>query len=207
MMRLTEAVKQLIIINVLLFIASNIYPGLIRWLALYYPASPHFQPLQLVTHMFMHGGVGHLFFNMFGLYMFGSVLENQWGAKRFLKFYFISGFGAMILYLGVRYLELSGLDPNSMLYIREINIPMLGASGAIYGLLAGYGMMFPNSTIMLLIPPIPMKAKYFVLIFGGLELFLGITQVSSGVAHFAHVGGALIGAILIYYWKKKGKLY
>lgn len=225
MSSLTDAVKNLLIINVVLFIGTMAILGdpagqafqilvsqpdsadFLEWkkmiLALFYPTSDYFQPYQLITHMFMHSDMGHLFFNMFGLYMFGPPIENYIGTKRFLIFYFAAGFGALILHMLFMYVELNylGADP------RGIHVPMLGASGAIFGLLAGFGTLFPNNRIMLLFPPIPMKAKYFVLIYAGIELFLGIGQFSTGIAHFAHLGGALFGFLLIRYWQKNGELW
>ena len=127
---------------------------------MFYPSSVYFRPYQLVTHMFMHADIMHLLFNMFGVYFFGPPLEYRLGAKRFFGFYFLCGFGALALHMIVRYFEVS----SGMTYAGSINVPLLGASGAVFGLLAGYGLMFPNSLIMLLIPPIPLKAKYFVLI-------------------------------------------
>jgi len=224
MFRITNTVKHLILINVVMFLGTQMLMGdpsieafnrLISgsdytfgaWnrymLAMFYPGSAFFRPFQLITHMFMHADIGHLFFNMFALYMFGTALESVWGMRRFLLFYFISGFGAMLLYLFVKYIEMNYMGAPTYLE----NVPMLGASGAVFGLLAGFGFMFPESRIMLLIPPIPMKAKYFVLIYGAIELFLGVSGISSGVAHFAHVGGALCGFLLLLYWRKSGNLY
>lgn len=219
MYRITDTVKHLLIINVLVFLGSMLLgnPGedvmlsLINersslfsdWgryrLAMFFPASEYFQPYQIVTHMFMHGDIGHLFFNMFGLFMFGPPLESVWGPKRFLTYYLITGFGALGLHLLATYLEIQMMGGSSYL----INVPMLGASGAIFGLLAGFGMLFPNATIMLLFPPIPLKAKYFVLIYAVIELFLGVSNMTGGVAHFAHVGGALFGVLLILFWRYK----
>jgi len=208
MPRITEVVKQLLILNILLFGATEWFMPELRYiLSLYYPAATgYFRPWQLVSHMFMHANFNHLLFNMFALYMFGTALESYWGGKRFLKFYFICGFGALILYLGVLYLEVSAFDPLTYRAFIERPYPMMGASGAIFGLLAGYGMMFPESKIMLLIPPIPMKAKYFVIIYAVIELIFGISGIQTGVAHFAHLGGALFGALLIIYWRKTGEI-
>jgi len=202
MKNLTEVVKTLLIINVIMFFGTNMLSTEMKYsLMLYFPASQFFQPFQLVTHMFMHGSMGHLFFNMFALYMFGPPLEALWGPKKFLFYYLFTGFGALALHLGVTYIELqSGSIPAS-----AINIPMLGASGAVFGLLAGFGMKYPNTVLQLLLPPIPIKAKYFVLIYAGLELFLGLSGVQPGVAHFAHLGGALFGFLIIRYWIKTGK--
>ncbi len=203
MPRITEVVKQLLIINGIMYVLAHmIMPSIADPLAMYYPASEFFRPWQLVSHMFMHGNFEHLLFNMFALFMFGPPLEMHLGPKRFLKFYFIAGFGALLLYLAVWYLEVSAFSPAQ--YDQFIRTPyrMVGASGAIFGLLAGYGMLFPNHKIMLLIPPIPMKAKYFVLIYAAIEVYFGISNTNPGVAHFAHVGGAIFGALTILYWRK-----
>ena len=209
MIRITDVVKHLLIINIIMYFATMMIMGDPSsadesWgrlqLAMFYPTSEFFQPFQIVTHMFMHANIEHLFFNMFGLFMFGPPLEQAFGEKRFLLYYFITGFGALALYLFVRFIELNYMGaPPSM-----IHTPMLGASGAIFGLLAGYGTLYPNRQIMLLIPPIPMKAKYMVLIYGAIELFLGVGPFDTGIAHFAHLGGALFGFFLIMYWKNGG---
>ncbi|MFZ2900532.1 MAG: rhomboid family intramembrane serine protease [Saprospiraceae bacterium] len=219
MYRITDTVKHLLIINVLVFLGSmllgspgedvmmslinersNLFADWGRYrLAMFFPTSDYFHPYQIVTHMFMHADVGHLFFNMFGLFMFGPPLESVWGPKRFLSYYLITGFGALGLHLVATYMEIQMMGGSSYL----VNVPMLGASGAIFGLLAGFGMLFPNATIMLLFPPIPLKAKYFVLIYAVIELFLGVSNFTAGVAHFAHVGGALFGVLLILYWRYK----
>ena len=214
MYRVTDVVRHLLIINILVFIGAYLlgdptydlptnhsqFTWGRYWLAMFYPTSEFFRPYQIVTHMFMHADITHLFFNMFGLFMFGPPLESTWGPKRFLYYYLVTGAGALFLYMVIQFIQLNygGADP------RFINIPMMGASGAIFGLLAGYGTMFPNSTIQLLIPPIPLKAKYFVLIYGGIELFLGVGGFNTGVAHFAHLGGAITGFLLILYWKNYG---
>ncbi|HOY18969.1 MAG TPA: rhomboid family intramembrane serine protease [Haliscomenobacter sp.] len=227
MTRITDVVKHLLIINVLVFFATllawgNPAPELMgsllggtgdfaNWeryqLALFFPSSPYFRPYQLVSHMFMHADIRHLLLNMLGLYMFGSALETFWGERKFLFYYLFSGLGGMLLYLFVKYLEISSgnVEEQVMKYYLQ-NVPMLGASGAIFGLMVGYGVQFPDNVISLLFPPISLKAKYFVLIFAGLELFfgLGIVNISSGVAHFAHLGGALFGFLLILYWRKYG---
>lgn len=218
MYNVTDVVKHLLAINILMFIGTMLmgepthadtmnlvnYPDVSRlseWqrlqLAMFFPTSDYFRPFQIVTHMFMHGDLMHLFFNMFALFMFGPPLESTWGPKRFLFFYLVTGFGALALYLFTQYLEVTYLGAHP----KSINMPMLGASGAVFGLLAGFGTLFPNTVIQLLIPPIPIKAKYFVLIYAGIELFLGLGRFSTGVAHFAHLGGALFGFLLIVYWR------
>lgn len=189
---LTPVVKNLIIINVIFFIASGFRPELNEFLALHSPNTGGFLPIQLVTYMFMHGGISHIFFNMFSLFMFGPMLEMQWGPKRFLIFYFVCGFGALAAHYLIWYL--TGMSP----------FILVGASGAIYGVLAGFATTFPNLQLMLIFPPIPMKAKYMVIIFAALELYLGFAaNPEDNVAHFAHLGGALFGFILAFYWRRK----
>lgn len=193
---LTDVVKNLLILNVVMYLGSRTLMPMIggSWeeLALYY-APGQFHPYQIATHMFMHGNLTHLFFNMFAVFMFGPVLEMTWGPKRFLIYYFFTAFGALILHTLVSYFVAGG-DWNNMPGV-------LGASGAVFGLLLGYGVYYPNNVIQLLIPPIPLKAKYFVMIYAALELFLGVSGTNTGVAHFAHLGGALFGLIMIWYWR------
>lgn len=222
-MYITDVVKKLLIINVLAFIATKMLMGepdpqtmmmLVNgnggsltdfgryMLAVFYPASEYFRPYQIVTYMFMHGDLSHIFFNMFALYMFGTPVEMAWGPKRFLTFYFITGFGALALQFLVQFIEIQ----YGMQSPLSANVPMLGASGAVFGILAGYGMQYPNSIIQLIIPPVRMKAKYFVIIYAALEVILGLSPFQTGVAHFAHVGGALFGALMVLYWRKKGEI-
>lgn len=155
-----------------------------------YMRVPGFAPWQLVTYGFLHGSIPHVFFNMFALYMFGLPVERLWGTRRFVIYYFVCLVGAGIVQLLVTAFT-------GQVY------PTIGASGAVFGLLLAFGMMFPNSTIMLLIPPIPMKAKYFVVGYGLLTLFFGVTGTMSGVAHFAHLGGMLFGFGLIMWWGRR----
>ena len=168
------------------FFCLQAFLPLERWFALW-PLSNGFLPWQVVTYAFLHGSPMHLFFNMLGLWMFGSELERIWGGKRYLQFYFASVLSAAATQILVTLLLGSPY-------------PTVGASGGIFGLLLAYGMLFPNRTIMPLFPPIPMKAKTFVAVYGGLELFLGVTGTQSGVAHFAHLGGMLGGFLMIRYW-------
>ena len=183
--------------------------------ALFYPTSPFFRWWQPVTHMFMHGGFWHLFFNMYTLYFFGRVLEEKWGAKKFLVFYFVTGLGAAFIHTGVEWLQMqhwmSQAAEGSMVAVKQINIlkmtPTVGASGAIYGVLMGFAMLYPDAILSLIFPPISLKAKWFVLIFGAIELLTGLTGTGGGVAHFAHLGGLIFGYLLMQYWKKKGTLY
>lgn len=218
----TDVVKHMLIINVLMFagtfLLGNPDPALMSdlvnqnitsfsdWgryrLALFFPGSDYFRPYQFVSHMFMHADLTHLFFNMFGLFMFGPPLEMRWGAKKFLVFYLITGFGAMGLHLLVNWIQMNYGDGSPFL----ANVPVLGASGVVFGLLAGYAIEFPNNVIQLLFPPIPMRAKYFVLIYAALELFLGLGNFNTGVAHFAHLGGALFGFLLLMYWYRTRRL-
>ncbi len=218
---LPTVVKNLLIINVLFFLATIAAETTLRinlsdYLGLHYIGASDFQPYQLVTYMFMHGSFGHLFFNMFALWMFGNTLENIWGPTKFLMFYFVCGVGAGLTQELVQYIQyvttLEGYE-NVRIAANQI-IPMgqylnmlttVGASGAVYGILLAFGMMFPNSTLYIYFA-IPIKAKWFVLLYGVIELFAGFTSVDN-VAHFAHLGGMVFGLILILYWKKKGKLY
>ena len=218
---LRTVVKNLLIINVLFFLATIACDMVLRidladYLGLHYIGASDFQPYQLVTYMFMHGNFAHLFFNMFALWMFGNTLENIWGANRFLLFYFVCGIGAGLVQELVQYIQyvttLQGYE-NVRIAANQI-IPMsqylnllttVGASGAVFGILLAFGMMFPNSTLYIYFA-IPIKAKWFVIIYGVIELFSGFTSVDN-VAHFAHLGGMLFGLILILYWKKKGNLY
>ncbi len=169
--------------------------------ALYLPGSDWFRPWQLLTHIFLHdklgsGGWMHIVFNMYGIWMFGSLLENRWGAKRFLIFYIICGIGASLCYLAVRYYQLSGLSPSDVCIAQHI--PMVGASGALFALLLAYGLLFPNTELMIPFFPIPIKAKYFVLGYGLIELYSGFSNnPGDNVAHFAHLGGMLFGFILV----------
>jgi membrane associated rhomboid family serine protease len=201
-------------------------------LGLHYIESPDFRPYQLITHMFMHDNSGpmHLIFNMFALWMFGRVLESVWGPKRFFIYYFVTGLGAAVLHTLVNYLQFHYLagkmspetvqmvmtqgaeifnqgknfsDPTAGKLNLMLNVTTVGASGAVFGILLGFGMLFPNTELMLLFPPIPIKAKYFVLGYGAIELFSGITGMGANIAHFAHLGGMLFGFILIKYWNTK----
>ena len=211
--------RNLIIINTLILIITSFSKNFMyETFALFYPASPFFHWWQPVTHMFMHGGFGHLFFNMFTLYMFGSVLERVWGGKKYLLFYMVTGLGAALLHTGVEWLQtlhwqhiIQTGDPSAAIAATQsmramLSTPTVGASGAIYGLLLGYAMLSPDSVMTLIFPPISMKAKWFVLVFAVIELLMGVLG-SDGVAHFAHLGGMLFGFILIRIWRKSHKMY
>ena len=264
MMRITETVKHLIIINIIFFAGSYLAPVAVDYLTLHSVQSDKFKVWQLITHMFMHGGVAHIAFNMFALYSFGGLLEQIWGAKKFIFFYISCGLGSAALHLGVTYFEIQhildgaaalNLDKGTIHEILNLNFrdgqflngnlfrsqiepilaragkidlvnqnpeslqslfdaaalnqtPMLGASGAIYGLLIAFAFMFPEIPLMLMFIPVPIKAKYFVPGLLAIDLFLGFRGQSifgfgdDGVAHFAHIGGAIIGFIMMWYWKK-----
>lgn len=180
--------RNLMLICTAVFMLQQIVPVTDAVFALWPLGSGRFLPWQVLSYAFLHGGVGHLFFNMLGLWMFGAELERIWGTKRFIHFYAASVLAAALCQLLV----------NALLGSR---FPTVGASGGLFGLLLAFGMMFPNRIIMPLFPPIPMKAKVFVAVFGGLELFFGVTGTQSGVAHFAHLGGMLGGFLMIRYWR------
>lgn len=202
--------KNLVAINILMFIATLINENfMVANFAMFYPASPFFKPWQILTHMFMHGGFWHIFFNMYSLLMFGSILERSLGPKKFLIFYFVTGLGAAALHTGVVWMQARVFIANGAVnaYQALLMTPTLGASGAIYGVLIGFAMLYPQAQLMLIFPPIPVKAKWLVVIFAVIELFSGINGIQDGVAHFAHLGGMLFGWLLIRWWRKHGKLY
>ncbi len=202
--------KNLVAINILMFIATLVNKNfMVANFAMFYPASPFFKPWQILTHMFMHGGFWHIFFNMYSLLMFGSILERSLGPKKFLIFYFVTGLGAVALHTGVEWMQARVFITNGAVdaYQQLLVTPTLGASGAIYGVLIGFAMLYPQARLILIFPPIPVKAKWLVIIFAAIELFSGINGIQDGVAHFAHLGGMLFGWLLIRWWRKHGKLY
>lgn len=238
-MKITEVVKQLLIINVIFFAAKFFIPAVDSYLALYYFENPMFNFWQPISHMFMHGDIMHIFFNMFALYSFGSTLEQFWGGKKFLFFYISCGLGAAALHMAVNYFQVhSAVDVlvsngvaeasifealNQGMYssqwanflsqsdlqglITGFSTPAVGASGAIYGLLVAFAFMFPNAELALMFIPVPIKAKYFVPGILAIDLYLGfnggaIFGSSTGIAHFAHLGGAIMGFIMMVIWKK-----
>lgn len=259
------AVKGLILINIVMFfltewIDKRYQINTAQLLGLHLPQSPYWRPWQYVTHLFMHGNFGHLFFNMFALFMFGKILESVWGTKRFLIYYFVCGLGAAALNSAVGWIEIDRLNeqleafrntpepellaefirsqlaqpapwvwnvvdgwtnnPSSPEYIQQgeqlfqqivnlkVNVPTIGASGAIFGILLAFGMLFPNTELYLMFIPIPIKAKYFVIGYGLLEFFLGLqSYVGDNVAHFAHLGGMLFGFFLVRYWSRNRKKF
>jgi membrane associated rhomboid family serine protease len=259
-------VKNILIINTILWLAEEVFQKQLGFsfnerFGLYYPLSPLFNPIQFVSHLFLHGGFMHLLSNMFALWMFGTVLENLWGPKRFLTYYMITGLGAALIHTfsgwygihelageisayatapnfqdfyklmekNAMYLGSEGVstvnvfmnnwqqNPGSTEYAREsvewaenlltykMNVPTVGASGAVFGILLAYGMLFPN-TVILLYFAIPIKAKYFVTLYGLFELYLGFANnPADNVAHFAHLGGMLFGFILIKFWNRRNR--
>ncbi|WP_445747156.1 rhomboid family intramembrane serine protease [Polaribacter sp.] len=237
MNNITDAIKHLIIINVILFIAPQLMQtDYTNILALHFPKNEHFGFWQYVSHMFMHGGFAHILFNMYGLWAFGTPLEQMWGKNKFIFFYFSSGIGAGLIYTLVNYYQFNsiyelfiqaGLTDSEVITIlkegstndlrvleaitqqqfNEIfalyNTPAVGASGAVYGVLVAFGMYFKDAKLALIFFPVPIAAKYFIPIMILGDLFFGVTKYSVGnIAHFAHIGGALIGFIIAFYWKK-----
>ena len=216
------AVLNLMIINLLFWFASQVFPttfgiDLVKIFGLHYWFSDKFNPIQLVTYMFMHdtSSISHLFCNMFGIWMFGRTLEMVFGSKRFLTYYLVCGIGAGIVQEVIQYVFYA----TELVRYDSVNIgveivPMaeylnmmttVGASGAVYGILLAFGMLFPNSQMFVFPLPFPIKAKFFVIGYAVIELFLGLGQTGDGVAHFAHLGGMIFGFLLIMYWRKKSK--
>ncbi len=228
---LTTVVKNLLIINVLFWLGTILMNRMGMDLSMYlggfYPGSPAFMPWQIVSHMFMHSAVDangnivlfHIFFNMFALFIFGTTLEKYWGSKRFLIYYMVSGIGAYFFYFFINGIQLYQFTGSFFPAIEAVNmagrsaqliyyVPVVGASGAVFGILLAFGMLFPNTQLMLLFPPIPIKAKYFVMIYGAIELYSGLANnPGDNVAHFAHLGGMLFGFILIKYWQKNSNSF
>jgi membrane associated rhomboid family serine protease len=205
-----SVVKNLLIINGLMFLASFLFEEfMVATFSLFYPASPLFHFFQLFTYMFMHADLMHVFFNMYALWLFGSMIERVWGGKKFLFYYLVTGIGAACLHIFVEYLNIRTLDIEtySKIITKIYYTPMLGASGAVFGVLLAFGMMFPHTVLQLIFPPIRLKAIWFVVIYGVLELFFIVTQTGAGVAHFAHLGGMIFGFILIKYWQYRGTLF
>ena len=223
MNRLPYVTKNLLAINILMFLATIVMErqgtDLTSLFGLHFFMASDFAPYQLVTYMFMHGGFSHLFFNMFALYMFGGLLERVWGSNRFLLFYMVCGVGAGLLQEIVQYAQYVqlGYDSISMISIHRGGAPVpmadalnlwttVGASGAIYGILLGFAMSFPNERMFVFPLPFPIKAKFFVIGYAVIELWSGVANSNDGIAHFAHLGGMLFGLVLILYWRKKRKI-
>ena len=240
-MNVTETVKQLLIINILFFVGTLVVGDpAYQMLAMYFPENQNFHAWQPLSHMFMHGGFMHIFFNMFALYSFGSALEHFWGSQKFLFFYISCGLGAALLHTGINYyyfndavnilVENGFKKPEILQLLNEGKVntrwesilttseyqnfisafagTVVGASGAIYGIVVAFAFMFPNAELALMFIPVPIKAKYFVPGILAIDLFLGFKGQSifgagsTGIAHFAHIGGALTGFIMMWYWKK-----
>jgi membrane associated rhomboid family serine protease len=237
---ITDTVKHLLIINVIMFAGTYLIGNselFYQWFALFFPKNELFQPWQVLTHMFMHGNLMHILFNMFALWMFGTAVEQIFGARKFLIFYLLSGLGAAVIQIGFLYYQFnsglselisSGIAEAEILnvlgegkydtrwvnilgsdfqsFISSYNSTMVGASGAIFGVLVAFGMLFPESKLMLIFLPIPIKAKYFIPAIIALDLFSALSGESifspSNTAYMAHVGGALTGFLLMYFWKK-----
>ena len=234
--RITEIVKHLLIINIIFFFASSVLGEIMYDLfAMHYPNNPNFFIWQPITHMFMHGDLTHIMFNMFGLWMFGTPLEQMWGKQKFIFFYISAGLGAVLLQTIIYHIDVVSVNQilseyglskgeinlfyetgklNTSLIqsigedrlfsgIQSFKALMVGASGALYGILVAFAMLFPNVQLMLLFPPIPVRTKYLVPILILFDLFFGFTSYSVGpIAHFAHIGGAITGFIMMWYWKK-----
>ena len=232
---LPPVVKNLLIINILIWAFMALVPAADRWfdqhLALYYFSSPAFRPFQLFTYMFLHGGFMHLFFNMFALFMFGRTIEMTMGSARFLFYYITCGICAALVQMGVFAIYIHNLadllpadiahrvidegwhllqtgynysDPDMAHLNAFVNTPMVGASGAIYGVLLAFGFLFPNLPVYIFFIPFPIKSKWLIIGYFVLELVYGISGSADGVAHFAHLGGMIFGFLLLLYWKRKG---
>ena len=203
----TPVVSNLLIANVVAYLATMLLDtnDMYALFALFPVGSPFFEVWQPLTYMFLHGDFSHLFFNMFALWMFGRELEVELGTKRFLIYYFVCGVGAALAQLGIAQIDVANLSDTPVLLWDYLRTPTLGASGAVFGLLLAFGMLHPNATIMLLIPPIPMRAKWFVVLYGLVELLLIILQAQDGVAHFAHLGGMFFGWLLLAFWNRRDR--
>lgn len=205
--QLPMVTKNIIILNVIMMVMTWFTKDwMYQYFSLFYFTSPFFKPYQFISYLFMHGGFFHIFFNMYTLLIFGSALENIWGPKKFFVYYMICGIGAGLCNEFVSWIQIAN-NPAAEMFINRI--PVVGASGAIYGLLLAYGMLFPNQVLQLIFPPVALKAKWFVVIFGVIELAsgLGAGLTGSNVAHFAHLGGMLFGLVIILFWKRRGELY
>lgn len=199
MIPITEAVKHLLILNVLVFLGTTTLMNEDRYvLALFYPESPFFHPWQLVTHMFMHANLSHLMFNMLSLFFIGPMMENSLGTKRFITFFAVCGFGGALLHLAFKWYQINIYGDYALM-----NVPALGASGAINGLFIGLAYLFPNIELYLMLIPFPIKAKYLAIFTLAADLLWGLSGQSTGVAHFVHLGGALFGFLLLLYWTRK----
>ncbi len=224
MQQISPVVKNLLIINVLMYILTWFFGNqnldLSAYLAVYYVDSPYFKIWQPITYMFMHGSLMHIFFNMFALFSFGSILEYHWGGKRFLNFYLLTGLGALVLQWVVQAIEVSQITGSAFNSVEAIQaagsttlyeiyfVRMLGASGAIFGILVAFAMLYPNVEMYIMFIPVPIKAKYIIPVYIVIELMLGLGNFAGdSVAHFAHLGGALIGYFLVKRWRNSNTYY
>ena len=200
-MQITEAVKHLLIINVLVFLATfTIFNEQYLNYALYYPETPKFKIWQVITHLFLHGNPSHLLFNMLSLFFIGPVLENRLGTRRFIIFYFVAGIGGALLHILYKFIVIHYIGGD----ISTAYIPALGASGAINGLFIALAYLYPNMEFMMMFIPVPIKAKYLAIFTIAADFLWGMSGYQTGIGHFAHLGGALFGFLLIVYWTKKG---
>jgi membrane associated rhomboid family serine protease len=213
--------KNIILLNVAVFGLQYFIPGFMFNFGLHFFKSPDFSPYQLITHMFMHGGFYHILFNMYGVYLFGSALEQRMGSQKFFSYFLMTGFGAVLLHFASMYWESAAViaeierlysygeltnEQYSIAYFNTFNVTV-GASGALFGVLAGFAMFFPNQRLFLMFIPVPIKAKFFVLFYAAYELYIGISNSpGDNIAHFAHLGGALFGYLIITAWRKKGTI-
>ncbi|MBF6597764.1 MAG: rhomboid family intramembrane serine protease [Fermentimonas sp.] len=205
--------KNLLIINVIIWLAQFVLlrrtdVDLTQQFGLHFPASDNFRFYQLITYMFLHDpfSFSHVFFNMFAVFMFGRTLEQVWGPKRFLTYYMVTGIGAGLVQLLVMYIRISAELPPEMFSM--VNSITVGASGSVFGILLAFGMLFPNAQLFIIPFPFPIKAKWFVIGYGLIELLFGVAnRTGDNVAHFAHLGGMLFGIFMILYWRKKDKGY
>lgn len=216
---ITPVVKNLIILNVVVFAGSYLTPGLQPYLSLWFVEHPLFQVWQIFTHMFMHGGLMHIFFNMYVLLMFGPIMENWMGSKRFIFFYLASGIGAYLLTTGIGYFQYFNYVSDYMsqgytesqieklIFLTKdstLRSPMVGASGCIFGVLAGFAFLYPNLKLQILFIPVPIAAKWLIgayVLYETLSTF-GILRLQDNVGHAAHLGGAIFGFIMVWYWKR-----
>jgi membrane associated rhomboid family serine protease len=212
MFQVTPVVRNLLIANIAVYLLQSFLRIDLATIFGYHTFSLQemglFNPIQIFTYMFLHSGTRHIFSNMFGLFMFGPMLESFLGSKRFLILYIVSGVGACLLHGGISLYEISQISIDSAEYTIMMSIPMVGASGAIFGMLGAFARLFPNTEMIIFPLPIPVKAKYLVSLYALFEIFSGVYNVMPGVAHFAHIGGLIFGVLLINYWnKKKDRFY
>ncbi len=196
--KLTPVVQNLLIVNVIVFFGATSLSNIVPSLAMHFPMSEGFKPYQVVTHFFMHGDIQHLIYNMLGLFFLGPLVEQRIGSKNFLIFYLLCAVGAILAHFGIDFYEYLQTG-------RTAFAPVVGASGAIYGVVIAFATLFPNQRLMLLFPPIPVKAKYLAVAYIAFDLYNGVMGSATGIAHFAHLGGALAGFLLIKFYFESAK--